>query len=160
MAPAPDGDQVDPTGFVEDFAAALTEAGIPRMPALVFAALLATESGALTAEQLADGLQISRAAVSGAVKYLGQIGMVRRQRQPGSRRELYVLQDPTWYEAVARREQVMDRWIATTRDGVAALGEDTTAGQRLSESLAFFEFLGEELHGILERWQQRKTDGA
>jgi DNA-binding transcriptional regulator GbsR (MarR family) len=160
MAPVPDRDRPDATGFVEDFAAALTEAGIPRMAALVFAALLATDSGSLTAEQLAAGLQVSRAAISGAVKYLHQIGMVRRQRQPGSRRELYVLQDPTWYEAVARREQVMDRWIATTRDGVETLGESTPAGQRLAESLTFFEFLGGELRGILDRWQQRKDGGS
>ena len=57
------------------------------MPARVFAALLATDSGRLTAAELAELLQISPAAVSGAVRYLTQVGMVHREREPGSRRD-------------------------------------------------------------------------
>jgi len=119
--------------FVESFASALVEAGVPHMPALVFAALLATDAGGLTADELATQLQVSRAAISGAVNYLGRVGLTTRERQPGTRRYRYVLQDPTWYELVARRERILDRWIATTREGVDALGPSTPAGQRLAD---------------------------
>lgn len=97
--------------FVESFASALVEAGVPHMPALVFVTLLATDSGGLTAEELATQLQVSRAAISGAVKYLDQVGLTSRERQPGSRRYRYVLRDPTWYTVVARREdpRALDR---------------------------------------------------
>jgi DNA-binding transcriptional regulator GbsR (MarR family) len=127
------------------------------MPALVFAALLATDSGHLTADELATQLRVSRAAVSGAVKYLTQLGLVSRTRQPGTRRHLYFVQDPTWYQLVARREQVMERWIASTRAGIEVLGSDTPAGERLVESLRFFEFILEELPAMLERWEQRRN---
>lgn len=143
--------------FVESFASALVDAGMPQMPALVFVALLASDGGGLTADELAEQLQVSRAAISGAVKYLSQFGLTRRERQVGTRRHRYVLQDPTWYETVAHRERVLDRWIATTREGVDALGPSTPAGRRLAESLAFFEFLSEELHQVLERWQKRRA---
>jgi DNA-binding transcriptional regulator GbsR (MarR family) len=127
------------------------------MPALVFAALLATDSGHLTADELATQLRVSRGAVSGAVTYLTQLGLVSRTRQPGTRRHLYFVQDPTWYQLVARREQVMERWIASTRAGIEALGSDTPAGARLVESLRFFEFILEELPAMLERWEQRRN---
>jgi DNA-binding transcriptional regulator GbsR (MarR family) len=140
--------------FIERFSAALVEAGVPQMPALVFVALLATDSGRLTADELATQLRVSRAAVSGAVKYLTQLGLVSRERQPGTRRHRYLLQDPTWYELVARREQVLERWILSTRAGVDALGPDTPAGARLVESLRFFEFVREELAAMLERWKR------
>lgn len=142
--------------FIENFASALVDAGMPQMPSLVFAALLAAHFEGLTATQLADQLQVSRAAISGAVNYLAHVDLVARERQPGSRSYRYVLKNPTWYEAVARREQVLNRWISTTRDGVQALGPTTPAGQRLAESLAFFEFLSDELHGLLARWQQKR----
>jgi len=142
--------------FVESFAAALVEAGVPHMPALVFVTLLATDAGGLTAEELATQLQVSRAAISGAVKYLDQVGLTSRERRPGSRRYLYVLRDPTWYTVVARRERILDRWIATTREGVDALGADTPAGRRLAESLAFFEFLRQEMPALLARWRERQ----
>jgi len=143
--------------FVESFASALVEAGVPHMPALVFAALLATDAGGLTADELATQLQVSRAAISGAVNYLGRVGLTTRERQPGTRRYRYVLQDPTWYELVARRERILDRWIATTREGVDALGPSTPAGQRLSESLAFFEFLRREMPALLARWREQQA---
>ena len=124
--------------FVESFASALVDAGMPQMPALVFVALLATDQGGPTAEELAAQLQVSRAAISGAVKYLGHFGLTTRERQPGTRRHRYVLGSPTWFELVSRRERVLDRWITTTREGIDALGPTTPAGQRLAESLAFF----------------------
>lgn len=143
--------------FVESFASALVDAGMPQMPALVFVALLATDGGGLTADELAAQLQVSRAAISGAVRYLGHVGLTTRERQPGTRRQRYVLQNPTWYEVIARREQILDRWIATTREGVSALGPTTPAGQRLAESLAFFEFLSDGLHALLARWQKHRA---
>jgi len=146
--------------FVESFASALVDAGMPQMPALVFVALLASDEGGLTAEELATQLQVSRAAVSGAVKYTGQVGLTTRERQPGTRRHRYVLESPSWYELVARRERVLERWIATARDGVDALGPTTPAGQRLGESLAFFEFLRDELSSVLVRWQERREKHA
>jgi DNA-binding transcriptional regulator GbsR (MarR family) len=145
--------------FVESFASALVAAGMPRMPSLVFAALLSTDDGRLTADELTVQLEVSRGAVSGAIRYLDHLGMVVRERQRGSRRERYVLGDPTWYQLVARREQVLDRWIETTRAGVDALGPETPAGARLSESLAFFEFLREEIPAMLARWQERQAGG-
>lgn len=144
--------------FVESFASALADAGVPHMPALVFVTLLATDAGGLTADELATQLQVSRAAISGAVNYLGHVGLTTRERQPGTRRYRYVLEDPTWYELVARRERLLDRWIATTRDGVNALGPATPAGQRLAESLAFFEFLRHEMPALLARWRERQAN--
>ncbi len=144
--------------FIESFASALVDAGMPQMPSLVFAALLATDTEGLTATQLADQLQVSRAAISGAVNYLAHVDLIARERQPGSRSHRYVLKNPTWYEAVARHEQVLNRWITTTRDGVQALGPTTPAGKRLAESLAFFEFLSDELRELLARWAKTRTN--
>src|ERR1039458_4722912 len=131
---------------------------MPQMPALVFVALLATDEGGLTAEEFASQLQVSRAAISGAVKYTGQVGLTTRERQPGTRRHRYVLESPTWYDLVSRRERVLDRWIATAREGVEALGPTTPAGQRLAESLAFLEFLRDELQSTLASWQERSEE--
>ena len=84
----PSGTGRDPevvSRFVEHFAAQLVEAGLPRMPARVFVALLASDAGVLTSVELGEQLRISPAAVSGAVRYLSQVRMVSREREPGSR---------------------------------------------------------------------------
>ncbi|MFB6555745.1 MULTISPECIES: GbsR/MarR family transcriptional regulator [unclassified Streptomyces] len=139
--------------FVEGFAAQLVEAGMQRMPARVFAALLASDSGSLTSAELGERLQVSPAAVSGAVRYLSQQHMVSRERDPGSRRERYRVHSNQWYEALTNREAVLKRWESALSEGVASLGAETPAGRRMAETLAFFEFVDEEIVAMMERWR-------
>lgn len=143
-------------GFIERFTSALADAGMPRMPARVFVALLASDSGRLTAAELAETLQVSAAAISGALRYLTQVNVITRERQPGSRRDHYRLLDDTWYEMTLRREQIMTRWIAAGREGIEVLGADTAAGRRMAESVAFFEFVHAELPALLDRWRTER----
>jgi DNA-binding transcriptional regulator GbsR (MarR family) len=143
--------------FVERFALLLTEAGLPRMPARAFACLLAEDSGQLTAAELAERLEVSPAAISGAVRYLTRVGMVMRDREPGARRDHYRLHDEPWADMYRDRGELMRRWQRETSQAVALLGPDTPAGRRLQESHEYFVFLEEELNAIAERWRQRKA---
>jgi predicted transcriptional regulator len=143
--------------FIERFASVLVEAGIPPMPARVFSALLVTDSGRLTAAELTELLGASPAAISGAVRYLEQVGMISRQREPGSRRDVYLLRNGLWYEISLGRDQVLAHWANAARDGAEILGPDTPAGQRLADSHEFFAFLRQELPALLERWRAHKA---
>src|SRR3954466_10653342 len=116
--------------FIETFASAFVDAGVPRMPSRVFAAILASDAGRLTAAELAERLQASPAAISGAVRYLIQLSPLVRERAPGSRRDVYAVGDDGWYEAIVRRERLLDLWARAVRDGVAALGPGTPARRR------------------------------
>ncbi|WP_374987131.1 GbsR/MarR family transcriptional regulator [Streptomyces fradiae] len=145
--------------FVERFAGELTQAGMQRMASRVFAALLVSDGAALTAAELGERLRISPAAVSGAVRYLTQVNMIGRERDPGSRRERYVLHEGMWYEIFTRRDEVLARWRKTLLEGAATLGPETAAGARLSETAEFFQFLHDELLQIMDRWRERKSLG-
>ncbi|MFI6933935.1 GbsR/MarR family transcriptional regulator [Streptomyces sp. NPDC050287] len=142
--------------FVEAFAAQLVEAGMQRMAARVFAALLASDSGALTSAELGEQLQVSPAAVSGAVRYLAQVHMVSREREPGSRRERYRVHSDQWYEALTNRDAVLKRWGQTLREGVDSLGATSPGGQRIAETLAFFEYFEGELIKLMDRWREHR----
>ncbi|MQY36089.1 hypothetical protein SRB17_40860 [Streptomyces sp. RB17] len=149
----PERDPESVSRFVEHFAAQLVEAGVPRMPARVFAALLASDDGILTSAELGDQLKISPAAVSGAVRYLAQVHLVSREREPGSRRERYRVHSDQWYEALTNREAIIKRWEDALREGVSSLGADTPAGRRLAETLDFFEFVERDVAEMMERWR-------
>jgi DNA-binding transcriptional regulator GbsR (MarR family) len=145
--------------FIERFAAMLVESGFPRMPARIFVALLASDSGRRTAAEVAESLQISPAGVSAGVRYLAQLHLIEREREPGSRRDHYRVQDDAWYEAAVRREQQIARWTTSVREGIDALGADTPAGARLTETLAFLEFLDAEMPALLARWHEHRANG-
>jgi len=140
--------------FIERFALDLAESGMTRMPARVFAALLADDDGRLTALELAELLQVSPAAISGAVRYLTQLRMVSRGREPGDRRDHYQVSSDMWYEVVARRDQILARWEQDLQDGIKAVGPDTPAGARLEENRRYFEFLRHEAPKVMARWRE------
>ena len=143
--------------FIEQFALMLVEAGMPRMPSRVFAAVLAEDSGRLTAGEIADRLQVSPAAVSGAVRYLVQTRLLFRGREPGARTDHYFLsEDDPWYAAITNRSELLERWRSSAAHGASVLGLARPAGRRLAETAEFFAFLRDELPGMLERWQARR----
>ena len=144
-------------GYLERFSSVLVAAGIPPMPARVFAALLVADAGRLTAAELAGILRVSPAAVSGGVRYLIQVGLVHKERVPGSRRDYYRMPDDVWSDMFRLRDQVMQRWAALVREGIELLGADTPAGARLAEHATFFEFVSRELPEVLKRWDEYRA---
>jgi DNA-binding transcriptional regulator GbsR (MarR family) len=147
--------------FVERFALSFSEAGVPRMPARVFSALLVSDEGRRTASELADALKVSPAAVSNAVRYLTQVGLVARERDPGERRDHYRIHGgDTWYEVTIRRDAMLLRWQEDLREGIEAIGVDTPAGERLEETRRFYQFIHEEMPRLLERWRKVRSESA
>ncbi|TXL91907.1 MarR family transcriptional regulator [Streptomyces sp. IB2014 016-6] len=151
-------DEAAVSQFVERFAAQLVEAGMTRMPARVFAALLSSERGVLSSAELGEQLKVSPAAVSGAIRYLAQVNMVIREREPGSRRERYRVQGNQWYQTLTNRDSMLRRWQSTLREGVDHFGIDTPQGQRINETMEFFIFLESELGSMMDRWTEHRAE--
>ncbi|RFU40431.1 MarR family transcriptional regulator [Actinomadura logoneensis] len=126
------------------------------MAARVFVALLATDAGALTASELSEELRVSPAAVSGAVRYLIHLDLVSREREPGTRRDLYRVENDAWQGALTRRDAALSKWAAGLQEGVALVGPDTAAGRRLAESAEFFDFLRREIESVMDRWAEHR----
>ena len=130
---------------------------MPRMPARAFAAILAEDAGRLTARDLAERLSVSPAAVSGAVRYLTQAGMVSRGREPGAR--LRRLPAPRRRLVRALRLPRRDAAALGAGDGRGLRGARAATrppGRRLEETREFFAFLREELPALMERWRARR----
>src|SRR5262245_60778133 len=143
--------------FVEDFALLLTETGVPRMPARVFACVLADDSGGLTAADLAERLQVSPAAISGAVRWLMQMHLLTRAREPGARRDHYRMRDDQWYEATVFKTAALRRFEDVLAEGVELVGPDGPAGRRLRETQEFFAFFRGQMPALLEQWRASRA---
>ena len=144
--------------YVESLALVLSQIGMQRMSARVFAALMTTDDARLTAADLASRLSVSPAAISGAVRFLEQIGLVAKEREPGERRDHYRLFDDLWYATFLKRDRMIIMWRDAAGDGIEALGEDSPAGRRLAEMRDFLSFMLEELNGMYERWHKLREE--
>ncbi|WP_109473318.1 GbsR/MarR family transcriptional regulator [Ornithinimicrobium cavernae] len=156
----PDGFSEAQLAYVEDLAATITASGVQRMPSRVYAAILVSEQGSMTAAQLAATLQVSPAAVSTAVRWLTQVGMVSRRSTPGSRREQYVVDSDSLIRLIAHDTSALNSWTSGFARGLEVVEPGSSAAHRLAELREFFTFLVEEMDGVMQRWQERKNQSS
>jgi hypothetical protein len=142
--------------LVERFALLLTESGIPRMASRVFAYVLADDADGHTAGELAAGLRVSPGAISGAVRYLVQVGLLVKERETGARTDHYGLRSNLWYELYASRLDLIRQWEVAAAEGAELLGPDRAGGVRLRESQEFFAFARADLPEFMERWRRHR----
>jgi MarR family len=144
---------------VERFAQTLEMAGMPRMAARVFAYVLAEDSDRYTAAQLAEGLHVSPAAISGAVRFLVDSRLLFREREPGNRSDLYrVYDDDVWRAIMSARIPLIDRFAVAIDDAVALLDPDSPGARRLVETREFFGFIQKEMWEVMERWSDHRRE--
>lgn len=146
--------------FVEQFTMVLVDSGMQRMAARVFAYVLADDDERYTATQLAEGLRVSPAAISGAVRTLVQAGLLAKEREPGARADHYrVYDDDIWSHIIMQRMGILKRYEEILTTGVQQLG-DSRGSRRLAETLDYMAFMQDELPRTVERWRQVRQDRA
>lgn len=143
--------------FVEKFALILVESGMPRMPSRVFAYVLADDAERYTARELATGLRVSPAAISGAVRYLLQTGLLIKEREPGARSDHYrIYDDDIWYAISQQRLPLLKRYEDILVEGVEMLDQARPGGRRVRETLEYMRFTRAEMADAAERWRVHK----
>ncbi|MFJ2576000.1 helix-turn-helix domain-containing protein [Kitasatospora aureofaciens] len=142
---------------VRDYEETLTTvfmiSGLPKMMARVLGCLYTTDTGSLTASELAQHLQVSPASISKAITFLESLDLVRRERDQ-RRRERYVVDDDLWYRSMIRSARANDQFIETARQGIGILGRGTPAATRLESASRFLDFVSEGLIRAAEQGRE------
>ncbi|MCK5891809.1 helix-turn-helix domain-containing protein [Aeromicrobium sp.] len=138
---------------VERLGSALEDNGMPRMPSRVLAHLMAEDRGQCTAAELAAALRVSPAAVSGAVRFLTQHGLVVKERRPSGRGDVYRLVDgDVWATLIAARHAQFEHYLASL-DAAVSLLEPGSPGRARFESTRQCIALAQEcVAELAERW--------
>ncbi|MEP6817134.1 MAG: MarR family transcriptional regulator [Marmoricola sp.] len=142
--------------FVAEMGAALNAAGLPPLPSRVFSVLLVDDDGRMTAAELATSLGVSPAGVSGAVRYLERVAMIRRERETGSRKDVYVVDEDAWHEAMMRKDVTYAPMVAALDRAIDGVGSEVPARRRLELTREFLLFVDTEMDGLARRWERRK----
>jgi hypothetical protein len=130
--------------------------GLPRMTGRVLAWLLVCDPPEQTAAQLAEALNASKGAISGATGMLVRAGLVDRLHVRGERADRFRVRPEAW------DDQVRDRSIGQAR-AVVALGLEALAGEpparraRLEEVDALYAWYESRIPSLLEEWHEYKA---
>ena len=138
--------------YVERFSEILIASGMQRMSARVFSYVLADDAATYTAAELAEGLDVSLAAISGAVRELTTGGLLSKGRRPGVRADVYKLNDEDiWGAIMLDRGPLIARYRALALEGVATLPPGP-GNDRLRQTAEFMDFWLDEIAHFRERW--------
>ncbi|CAM3313073.1 helix-turn-helix domain-containing protein [Kibdelosporangium persicum] len=143
--------------FSEEFIDLAVKMGLPRMTAKVLGCLYTTDSGSITAAELVHRLRVSPASISAAVKSLEEQELITRVRDPGQRRDRYVIDDDVWYRAMLASARINATMAEKARQGAEILGATTPAGQRLRDVGEFLERVYEDSVRAAEHWRAIRT---
>jgi DNA-binding transcriptional ArsR family regulator len=130
--------------YEEVFTTVLMQSGTPAMMARVLACLCISDTGSMTASELAGHLRVSPASVSKAIAFLESQDLVRREREE-RRRDRYVVDDDVWYQSTMASVRGTAHLADTARQGVAVLGSGTPAAARLENIARFLDFVSESI---------------
>lgn len=145
------------TRAVERLAGTFEATGFPPMCGRVFAYILAANQETYTARDLGDGLSISPAAVSGAVRWLIDSRLLRRERIVGQRAEVFRISDgDVWGQIAAARIPILDEYARAAEDALELL--DGEVPPALAETVAYFQFTREDFEGFAKRWEAYRAE--
>ncbi|MFE4977116.1 helix-turn-helix domain-containing protein [Kitasatospora sp. NPDC056651] len=143
--PQPHGrDSEAVAAYEERLTTVLMASGLNRMAARVITCLSTTDTGSLTAAELAGRLQVSPASISKAIAFLESQSLVRRERDE-RRRDRYIVDGELYYQSVIASARANDRVVEAAREGVAVLGPGTPAAVRLENIARFLDHISESI---------------
>ncbi len=136
--------------YEETLTTVFIASGTPKMMARVMSCLTLTDSGSLTAAELARRLEVSPASISKAVTFLEGQGLIRREREEG-RRERYVVDDDIWHQSMMASARSTAQVAETSRQGVGVMGRGTPAATRLENIARYLDFISEAITRAAEQ---------
>ncbi|MFE2234985.1 helix-turn-helix domain-containing protein [Streptomyces sp. NPDC059442] len=150
-APLPHGREAEAVAeYEETLTTVLMSSGVPKMGARVLTSLFTADTGSLTASELTQKLQVSPASISKAIAFLESQSLVRRERDE-RRRDRYVVDDELFFQATIASARANDELVKTARLGVAVLGPETPAANRLENVARFLDFISESITRAAEQ---------
>jgi len=143
--------------FVESLEQHLVRRGLAPMPSRVWAWLLVCEPAEQTAEELAAALHASRGGISGAVRDLDRLRIIRRTRRRGERRERFFIQSGSVRQLIASMEGVLREGREIADEGLAAISNRPAgARSRLQEFRDVYAYYEQEWPAVVGRYLQSR----
>jgi DNA-binding transcriptional regulator GbsR (MarR family) len=144
--------------LVEEYGLLFEEMGGTRMEGRVMAWLLLAEPPEQSLTEIAQGLGVSKAAVSTSARGLLQSRAVERVSEPGQRGDYYRAV-PGKLESVLHLDHINALGRLVDRSLELVGGKDQTQSNYalLREMREFIDFLEAEVPGLVSRWQAHRA---
>ena len=141
------------TRFTDRLAVLFENDGQPPIAGRIFGLLLLTDD-ALSLDQLAEDLGVSKASASTNARLLAQLGVVEQARRPGSRRDYYRMAPDLFERSMAQRLARWQRFTEVIGEGRRTLPlASVGVRDRLEQYESAFSYMVDAIGRALAQWR-------
>jgi|TARA_R100000501_G_scaffold18498_1_gene39539 DNA-binding transcriptional regulator GbsR (MarR family) len=129
----------DESEFIETMGVVSEGDGLPRIAGRMWGLLVVT-GGTLSSAEIAELLEVSRGSVSTNLRFLEQLGIVRRMAKPGDRQTYFTIRDNPYSTLMRGLNQRVIANANMVRRTMTKIS-DPEARDRLQDLATFYEVL-------------------
>jgi DNA-binding transcriptional regulator GbsR (MarR family) len=139
--------------FTDRLAVLFENDGLPPIAGRIFGLLLLSE-GALSLDELAEDLGVSKASASTNARLLAQLGVVKQVRRTGSRRDFYRMVPDLFERSMAQRLARWQRFTEAIGEGRRTLPlASVEVRERLEQYESVFSYMVDAIGLALAQWR-------
>ena len=143
--------------FTDRLAVLFERDGQPPIAGRIFGLLLLSEE-ALSLDELAEILGVSKASASTNARLLAQFGVAEQVRRPGSRRDYYHIVPDLFERSMAQRLASWQRFTEAIGEGRRTLPlASAEVRDRLERYESAFRFMADAIGRALVQWHRMPT---
>lgn len=135
-----------------DVALHYEQMGMSSTAARVLAHLMLEPDGTADAPTLVAELGVAKSSMSAALGVLERFGLITRRREPGVRRERFVLVDNAFEAAFLSKLPALEAFLELADRGLDLVPEGSGAARRLTRMRSFYEYMVREFPRLLAGW--------
>jgi len=141
------------TRFTDRLAALFETDGQPPIAGRIFGLLLLSDN-ALSLDELAEALRVSKASASTNARLLAQFGLIEQVRRQGSRRDYYRMAPDLFERSMAQRLSRWRRFTEVIGEGRRTLPlESPQVRQRLEQYESAFTYMADAISRAMVQWR-------
>jgi DNA-binding transcriptional regulator GbsR (MarR family) len=146
--------------FLDRVARSLELTGVTRTGGRMFGLLLLSNH-ALSLDEIAATLGVSKPMVSTSARFYEQLGILQRTQRPGDRKHYYEILPGAFTQDARVWTEMMHAFIGVAETGLDLVDEDDgVARARLREMGAFYRHLAAAVEEALEQWNSPQAREA
>jgi len=140
--------------FTDRLAVLFENDGQPPIAGRIFGLLLLSDE-ALSLDELAEDLGVSKASASTNARLLAQLGVVEQAHRPGSRRDYYRMAPDVFERSMAQRLARWQRFTEVIGEGRRTLPlASVEVRDRLEQYESAFSYMVDAIDHALEQWRR------
>lgn len=141
--------------FIENMGLHYEKYGVARIGGRILGLLMLTPRS-ISAEEMAEALQVSRSSISTNLRMLLMAGLVEKVSLPGERCDYFEFSDSAWQRLLELRLEGVLSLKEVAEEGMLNLEQDHPGRQRLQEMVHWVEMLNQAYEQVSSELQSHQ----